>query len=245
MVSEEQSYSKQPMLVAHPSHIKQLITASQAEGDQSEYVLQKASGYSMEQISPELFESFLSESFAVKSSFLECPLETLKAVESRVGILLPPDQRPRNDKHFDFNITQIEGIEEYKELHAVARLLYCIPFEMNMRASWLQLQLSEHFEVSYYQEGLWHRKHIDSGFSKTEADFDTGVKVTFLYAIGKGEATVQIWVEGELKKEVAMTSNTLIIMKSRRVEYEITGKLGKLFIVYGKISGPVDTSKLI
>ena len=86
---------------------------------------------------------------------------------SRQGIMLPPEQRPRNDKTFSYNITQIEGIEEYKDLHTLTKYLYCLPFELNMHAPWLQLQLTEHFEVAYYNDSAhtWHRMHMDSGYS--------------------------------------------------------------------------------
>jgi hypothetical protein len=53
---------------------------------------------------------------------------------SRVGITLPPEERPRNDKTFFFNVKHIEDINEYKDLHKLSKLLYCIPFELNMHA---------------------------------------------------------------------------------------------------------------
>lgn len=34
----------------------------------------------------------------------------------------------------DLHINSLQGIEEYKGLHALTKLLYCIPFELNMHA---------------------------------------------------------------------------------------------------------------
>ena len=132
-------------------------------------------------------------------------------------MLLPAEERPRNDKVFAFNLGSLEGIDEYKALHAVAKLLYCIPFELNMHASWLQLQLTEHFEVAYFghPDNLWHRMHRDGGIQ----DQDTGVKITILLALCRETGATLKLEDGTT---MPLRNNTLILLKSRTVAYEIT-----------------------
>lgn len=151
----------------------------------------------------------------------------------------------------------MEKIEEYKDLHTLSKLLYCLPFELNMHAPWLQLQLSEHFEVSYFAQPdhLWIRKHADSGFGKqaTESDFDTGVKVTALFVVNRvkrgANPILKIWVDNSeecVTKE--LKDNLIVVLKSRRVSYEITSEdagEGKVFIWQAKISGPADKERNI
>jgi hypothetical protein len=80
-----------------------------------------------------------------------------------------------------YNFTEIEKIEEFKDLHAVTRNLYFLPFELNMHASTLALQVSEHFDISYFaQDHAYHHKHMDSSLAK---DQDTGLKLTIIYIL--------------------------------------------------------------
>ena len=80
-------------------------------------------------------------------------------------------------------------------MHALSKLLYCLPFELNQHVPLLQLQLTEHFEISYFShpDHLWHRRHTDSGFTKVS---DTGIKITALFAITSPDskpAAIRIW----------------------------------------------------
>ncbi|TNV71930.1 hypothetical protein FGO68_gene2166 [Halteria grandinella] len=171
---------------------------------------------------------------------------------TRQGLLLPPEERPRNDKTFQFNMGNLEGIEEYKDLHALTKLLYCLPFELNQHAPMLQLQLTEHFEVSFLSppDSLWYRMHLDSGFGRTESDFDTGIKITCIYIVSSQNESLTVSLKnGDNMEEMRVKSNTLVVLKSRRVAYDIRlknpEKTGKVFMMSVKISGPVDHSKRI
>ncbi len=53
-----------------------------------------------------------------------------------------------------------------------------------MHLSFLQLQLNENFDVSYFAaDHAWHRKHWDSGFGGPNELPDTGLKVNILLII--------------------------------------------------------------
>ena len=41
----------------------------------------------------------------------------------------------RKDKFFNFDLSMLEGNDEFKNLRQLARLLFFIPFEINMKAS--------------------------------------------------------------------------------------------------------------
>ena len=67
MMREEQSYSKQPLLVAHPSHIKGLI----AQTEEDEYQAAKISGYRLDQLPSSLVSGLLDRGHAIHEGFLE------------------------------------------------------------------------------------------------------------------------------------------------------------------------------
>ena len=59
---------------------------------------------------------------------MEGKLEVRKV--TAVGVFLT-----RKDKFFNFDLASLEGNEEFKNLRQLARLLFFIPFEVNMKAS--------------------------------------------------------------------------------------------------------------
>jgi hypothetical protein len=149
--------------------------------------------------------TLISQGYTIQGNLIEdkeALIEAMKRLDlmemegkfevSRAGVLLAAEERPRNDKVFSFNLPSIEKIEEYKDMHKIARLLYCLPFELNMKAPFLQLQLTEHIEISFFSppDSLWHRRHKDSGLTK---ETDTGIKVTLLFLLCSDDA------EGEIK----------------------------------------------
>jgi hypothetical protein len=93
----------------------------------------------------EIVGEYISKGFAMKkkliddkNGLLEKTAKRLELMEmegkfeiSRQGIMLEPEKRPRNDKVYSYNMNHIEGIEEYKDLSVLTKLIYCIPFELN------------------------------------------------------------------------------------------------------------------
>ena len=124
--------------------------------------------------------------------------------------------------------------------------MYCLPFELNSQLSILQLQLSEHFEVSYFDSSEDHRvirRHRDSSVLQGQ---DTGVKITIMYFLtkdGGGELVLREWDPKEEVKEHLISENSLIILKSRQVDYEVESKKGTWFVFTSKVSGPLDSER--
>lgn len=141
-----------------------------------------------------------------------------KFVINRQGLTLAPEERLRNDKCLEVNINQIEGIEEFASLHKLLKFLYCLPFELNQNAPWLQLQLTEQFDVCYFHDPSLNRylPHMDSNLT---AEGDTGVKLTLIYNIGPGE----LIVTSKNDAKTTMAAGSLVALKSRKVEYGMKG----------------------
>ena len=104
------------------------------------------------------FKTFLEQGFWTSKSFFDqkildsvvlpatkrlqlYEMEGKFSVRRPVSALQPAN---RSDKFFNFNLAFLESYEELKELKQLARLLFFLPFEINMKVQ-LNLQVSEEF----------------------------------------------------------------------------------------------------
>lgn len=73
---------------------------------------------------------------------------------------------------------------------------------------------------------------------------DTGVKLTALFVVNSvsgGNFRIKLQdSEGKQVAEIKGESNTLVILKSRKIAYSIASSVGKVFVFVMKISGPND-----
>ena len=244
IVKEEQTYSKQPMLLAHPSSVKAI------------------KGGRLDQLLNDSVKEFMDKGYCIVNDFYQDKQGVeklyermeLMEIEGRFQIqrsLLPPEQRLRSDKIFTYNITEIEKITEFSNLHKLTQSLYFLAFELNKHHPQLQLQVSEHFELSFYSGGSEHnyfRRHMDSDFGQR----DTGVKVTMMYIFNSdkdvdrsyGKLSFFADKDGDQPgEEIFLRHNTLVIIKSRKLSYQITEVDSKVFVLTSKISGPQDPSQ--
>ena len=149
----------------------------------------------------------------------------------------------RKDKYFDFNLSQLEGNEELKTLRQLARLLFFLPFEINKKIS-LNLQVSEHFTLSYFDhDHTFVKRRADSTFGK----LDTGVKMTIVFSIGCKNATplLKLYRQSETDvpndeplEQIKLSQNTLVLFNSRAFEYEIADASSKSIIIMSTVPGP-------
>lgn len=90
---------------------------------------------------------------------------------------------PETDKYLDYSLVSLDkNLDEFEQLKRLSNLLFFLPFEINTKAQ-LNLQVSEHFSASFLSEDSeksYINEKQDSGFN---SDFDTGVKLTILYAV--------------------------------------------------------------
>ncbi|CDW75041.1 UNKNOWN [Stylonychia lemnae] len=251
LVQEEQCYSKQPGLFAHPSAIKAMKDGKLNQLDEQFIKDLQSNGYGIKQ--DFIYEKGLIEKVVSRLTLLE--------IEGKFQIqksLLPLEQRIRNDKVLPFNINEIEKIDEFAQLHKITKLVYFLPFELNMHLNYMQLQITDHFEASYFggADHNQHKLHADSGFG----EFNTGLKITVLLIINDDKSVDsdygQLIIEqdgqgngsegGEQvqQKAINLRNNTLVVLMSRKVRYEIKDVKSKVYVIKGLISGPEDPNKL-
>ncbi len=66
-----------------------------------------------------------------------------------------------------------------------------------------------------------------------------------MYFLSKdgGELVLREWDSKEEVKEHKISENTLIVLKSRCVDYEVESKKGTWFVFTSKVSGPLDSER--
>lgn len=66
----------------------------------------------------------------------------LLEIEGKFSIqrsMLPMNERMRTDKVLSYNFNEFEKIEEFSDLYRLSKLLYFLPFELNMYFTTLSL----------------------------------------------------------------------------------------------------------
>ena len=145
----------------------------------------------------------------------------------------------RQDKYFQYNLANLDGVDEVKSLRQMTRLLFFLPFEINKKYP-LSLQVSEHFTISYFDQ------NNQSVQWRQESDFgerDTGVKLALFYVLtaskeNQGRITVKKIAKGE-DKTIEVSSNTLVMFNARAFSYQIQ-QPGIAFIAHTMVSGPAQ-----
>lgn len=101
----------------------------------------------LEQLSSEEFKSFLLQGYVQVKDFLKGysyekivkPLIkklTMLEMEGKLDVRRPINATTplnRTDKFFNYNLTQLEGVEELKDLKQLSRYLFFLPFEINKK----------------------------------------------------------------------------------------------------------------
>lgn len=111
-------------------------------------------------------ESFMTNGFAELDNF--CLLKdasilkeaynrlSLLEMESKFVIRRPKaigKQLTRTDKYLDISFSGMKDTEEFENVYKLSKMIYSVPFEINMRTSnAVNLQVSEHFSVSYFDK---------------------------------------------------------------------------------------------
>jgi len=232
---EDETFSKQPLLLAHPSNYSEPVNAE------------------LDILSGETLQRFIECDWAVQSNFIEdIDLKNKLVSEAEYldidgrfeEIMQQKVKQIRTDKVCAVRKEVIDASLEGKHespmhlslsfcpsMKALLDKLFSIPFELNKKTS-LSLQLQETMLVDCFPEGCYHKKHKDSGFG----NLDTGRKVTLIYTISDSKEKILV-----NDQEIEMTSNKLIILKTRKVSVEVPAVSRKQFIAYFYIPGPCDS----
>ena len=151
------------------------------------------------------------------------------------------EQHLRNDRVLWLTLSDMNKTD-FKNLYFICNILSSIPYELNSKTQ-LCLQISESFQISYFSEKeTFHLKHFDGSFDEK---FDNGRKISCLYFCNLDEddkaeeGTVKLEVEDQ-KMEITTHADCLLLLKSRKVSYEICKNMRKRFIVRFWIQGPAD-----
>ncbi|CAG9317267.1 unnamed protein product [Blepharisma stoltei] len=232
---EEETFSKQPMLFAHPSGFQETVNKE------------------LDILTQETMESLMTRDYAIQDNFLDNYNVTDKLFEESEyldfdgkfeELLSQKLKKIRTDKVLwipkDTIDASIKGKHE-TPLHL--SLSYCpamqslsdhffsIPFELNKKTN-LSLQVNDRILLDCFSVNTYHYAHMDSGFGKD----DSGKKITCIYMITKGYGE-RIIVGNE---EIPIVHNRLVILKSRKVQITVPETSQKFFLAYYFISGPCD-----
>ena len=231
---EEESFSKQPLLLAYPSGYR--------ESENSE----------LDILTQETVRILMEEDFAIQEGLLnyDDSHKTFQEAESLdfdgrfEEIMQQKIKNQRNDKILwirkDIIDAAINGKHETpihltlsycSALKKISDIYFSLPFELNKKTK-LGLQVIDSMCLDCFSKNTFHKLHYDSGFGKD----DSGRKITCIYVISNSsESTIEI-----NNKIFPLVNNTLFILKSRKVQINMPQVTEKLFLCYYYILGPCD-----
>lgn len=231
---EEETCSKQPLLLAYPSGYKEETNAE------------------LDYLTINTVQSLMESDWAIQDEFLDydsahgmyAEAESLDFDGRFEELMQQKIKNIRNDgilwvyKHVID--AAIEGKHESpihltlsycKYLKKLSDIYFSLPFELNKKTK-LGLQITDCLCLDCFSVGNFHVPHFDSGFGKE----DTGRKVTCIYVISNGDGDY-VEINGE---KVQLRNNRMIILKARKVKIAVPEVSQKLFLAYFYILGPCD-----
>lgn len=232
---EEEIFSKQPLLFAHPSGFQESINKE------------------LDLLKQETMVNLMTQDFAIQDNFIEDFNVTDKLYheseyldfDGRFEELLSQKlKRMRTDKILwiskDTIDASVKGTHETplhlslsycKATQSLSDHFFSLPFELNKKAG-LSLQVNDRLLLDCFSTKAFHNAHMDSGFGKD----DSGKKITCIYMISNH--TGDKLMIGNT--EVPIIHNRLIVLKSRKVPITVPEVSQKLFLAYYFIAGPCD-----
>lgn len=231
---EEESFSKQPLLLAYPSGYKEETNAE------------------LEFLSQDTVKELMENDLAVQDGILnyDDSHSTFREAESLdfdgrfEEIMQQKIKNLRNDKVLwirkDIIDAAVSGKHETpihltlsfcNALKKISDIYFSLPFELNKKTK-LGLQVIDSMCLDCFSRNTFHKVHFDSGFGKD----DTGRKITCIYVISNNDEAV-IEING---KNYPLVNNRLFVMKSRKVQICMPPVTEKIFLCYYYILGPCD-----
>ena len=231
---EEESFSKQPLLLAYPSGFKE-----DANRELNFLTIDTVQALMEEDIA---IQDNILDYDAAHSTFAEA--ESLDFVGRFEEIIQQKIKNIRNDKILwirkDIIDAAVSGKHETpihltlsycKALKKISDIYFSLPFELNKKTK-LGLQVIDSMCLDCFSASTFHKIHYDSAFGKD----DTGRKITCIYVISNSSNNV-IEINN---KPVQLINNRLILLKSRKVSICVPAVSEKLFLCYYYILGPCD-----
>ena len=231
---EEETFSKQPMLLAYPSGYREKCN------EELDYLPMETVSTLMEQdwaiqddfldydTSHGLFSE--AESLDFDGRFEELMQQKIKGIrnDSILWIYKHIIDAAVEGKHE----TPIHLTLSYcKYLKKLNDLFFSFPFELNKKTK-LGLQITDCMCLDCFSVENFHKSHFDSGFGKE----DSGRKITCIYIISNSDSdTIEI-----NNQQVSLKNNRFLILKSRKVSISVPPVQSKVFLAYFYILGPCD-----
>lgn len=156
----EESISEQPMLLAHPSGIKNQEFIKFIDSNFIESLVKKDHFFIDKKVYYQLEDYKIYDEF--KYLYSENNFEDIS--------LKNPN---RKDFIFKFNMNYFKN-SKHRQIAEICSLLYYLPFELNSKLPILSLQTNEYLIASYFRENYGSIKmNLDSSF-----DHDSGKKIS-------------------------------------------------------------------
>ena len=230
----EESISEQPMLLANPSMIKEKRMVNFIPSKNIEEIIKN----DLTIIDKNIYEEDLNcyEIYnQIKYLYMEGIFEDNSAKEGT----------HRTDFLLNFNINYFEK-SKHKIITTLTHSIYALPFELNMKYPNFQLQTNDYIQLVYFRENF---SFIGKSFD-CSLKFDTGKKLIYFVVLFPDEVelskrvfNIKIYSQknDELISDVKLTKPLSgIIVKARKVKYEIPKHNFPFAVMMYFIHGPID-----
>jgi len=246
MLKEQKIDSKQPGLLATPSSWDTLhpkIPLDKLKSDTIENLVKKDYAFQ---------KNFIGSRDFLRDLYKELHYLVL---ETKFEEMIQ-EKDIRSDRCLWVSLSEIDK-KQFRNLFYICQTLSSLPYELNRKNTQLIAQISELFQISYFQEKSMQKIHMDSSF---DANADNGKKISCLYCcnldpdVNNPFTKVKVFnritdksleekEKLEFFEEIEMEWDGLLMLKSRKVAFEIEENVGKRFFIRFWINGPVDNIK--
>lgn len=231
--ADQKCFSKQPGLLAQPQSW-----------------LNKFSKDRLDRLHSQTIIDLLDKGFSIQKNFIGNK-ESVLGLYSELNYLEKEakfeefinEENMRTDRALNITLSDMND-KLFPFLNNIGFNLASLAYELNSKNTGLLLQVSESFQISYFNDrGAYHRLHIDSSLDKK---FDTGKSLTILYFCNIDEEKdlqnkIILKDHNDIYYEIETILDSILIIKSRKISYEIKENFNKKrFIVRFWINGPAD-----
>lgn len=229
----EESISEQPMLLAHPSSVNDKSMLNFIPKQNIEEIIKSNYTVIPNKIYTDLPQYELYSQFRYLYMQGEFEDESIK------------DNNHRSDFIFNFHINYFEK-SKHKLITKLTHCLYALPFELNNNYPMFQCQVNDYVQCSYFRENFSYiNTNYDSSFTH-----DTGKKFTYMVVLFPDEVELNKRIlniklhDNDNNKSVYDIKLTeplsAVLIKSRRIGYEIPKHTFPFILMFYYIHGPID-----
>ena len=235
----EESISQQPMLLANPSMIIEKKMINFIPSKNIEEIINN--DYTI--LDKNLYEDL--NCYEIYNQIKYLYMEGVFEDNSNISV---KDKIHLTDFLLNFNVNYFEK-SKHKIITTLTHCVYSLPFELNMKFPNFQLQINDYVQLLYFRENF---SYIEKSFDSS-LKFDTGKKLIFFVVLFPNEVelskrifNIKIYNQNndELIADVKLTQPLSgVIVKARKVKYEIPKHNIPFAVMAYFIHGPIDREK--